>query len=53
MRDFLKPGITENELWAKLQERNSALGGEWCETRLLSSGYRTNPWFAECSHKII
>jgi hypothetical protein len=24
---------------------NISLGGEWIETRLLSSGPRTNPWF--------
>ncbi|MFH1796628.1 MAG: M24 family metallopeptidase [Pseudomonadota bacterium] len=28
-------------------------GGEWIETRLLSSGPRTNPWFQECSSRII
>jgi len=49
----LKPGITENQLWAKLHETNIALGGEWIETRLLSSGPRTNPWFRECSHRVI
>ncbi len=49
MRDALVPGITENALWAKLHETNIALGGEWIETRLLSSGPRTNPWFRESS----
>jgi len=29
------------------------LGGEWIETRLLSSGPRTNPWFRECSMRPI
>ncbi|NBP96189.1 MAG: aminopeptidase P family protein, partial [Gammaproteobacteria bacterium] len=38
MRDALVPGITENALWAKLHETNIRLGGEWIETRLLSSG---------------
>jgi Xaa-Pro dipeptidase len=28
-------------------------GGEWIETRLLSSGPRTNPWFQEASDRII
>ena len=32
---------------------NIALGGEWIETRLLSSGGRTNPWFQESSDRII
>ncbi len=49
MRDALFPGITENALWAKLHEVNIARGGEWIETRLLSSGPRTNPWFREAS----
>ncbi len=53
MRDALQPGITENALWAKLHERNIALGGEWIETRLLSSGPRTNPWFRESSMRVI
>ena len=53
MREALRPGITENALWAKLHERNIALGGEWIETRLLSSGPRTNPWFRESSMRVI
>ena len=44
-----EPGISENELWAELHRGNIARGGEWIETRLLSSGPRTNPWFQECS----
>ncbi len=53
MHDALRPGITENALWAKLQETNIRLGGEWIETRLLASGPRTNPWFQECSMRVI
>ena len=53
MRDALRPGITENELWAILHETNIRLGGEWIETRLLSSGERTNPWFHECGDRLI
>ena len=53
MRDALEPSITENALWAKLHEANIRLGGEWIETRLLSSGPRTNPWFRECSMREI
>ncbi len=53
MHDALVPGITENALWAKLHETNIAMGGEWIETRLLSSGPRTNPWFRECSMRVI
>ena len=53
MHEILEPGITENALWAKLHETNIRLGGEWIETRLLSSGPRTNPWFRECSMRPI
>ncbi len=53
MREALEPGITENALWAKLHETNIRLGGEWIETRLLSSGERTYPWFRESSMKKI
>lgn len=53
MEAALKPGISENELWAELHRGNIARGGEWIETRLLSSGPRTNPWFQECSARKI
>ena len=53
MRESMHPGITENALWAKLHETNIALGGEWIETRLLSSGPRTNPWMRESSMRRI
>ncbi|MGE0499951.1 MAG: M24 family metallopeptidase [Rhizobiaceae bacterium] len=53
MEAALTPGITENELWAELHRGNIARGGEWIETRLLSSGPRTNPWFQECSSRAI
>ncbi|MGH6933641.1 MAG: M24 family metallopeptidase [Dongiaceae bacterium] len=53
MREMLRPGMTENELWSHLHQVNIALGGEWIETRLLASGGRTNPWFQESSDRII
>ena len=53
MQAALKPGISENELWAELHRGNIARGGEWIETRLLASGPRTNPWFQECSSRTI
>jgi Xaa-Pro dipeptidase len=53
MQAVLMPGISENALWAELHRGNIARGGEWIETRLLSSGPRTNPWFQECSSRII
>ena len=53
MRDALRPGITENALWAELHYANIVHDGEWIETRLLSSGPRTNPWFQEASDRRI
>ena len=53
MQAALEPGISENELWAELHRGNISRGGEWIETRLLSSGPRTNPWFQECSSRTI
>ena len=43
MQQKLRAGITENELWATLHYENIRRGGEWIETRLLTSGPRTNP----------
>lgn len=53
MRSSMRPGQTEQELWSQLHAANIAAGGEWLETRLLTSGQRTNPWYQECSDKII
>ena len=53
MQQHLRPGITEQELWAHLHAENIKRGGEWIETRLLSSGPRTNPWFQECGSRAI
>lgn len=53
MRAQMRPGMTEQEVWAHLHFANIASGGEWLETRLLTSGQRTNPWYQECSPKVI
>ena len=53
LHQALRPGMSENELWAELPYANIAHGGEWIETRLLSSGPRTNPWFQEASGRRI
>ena len=53
MRDELKAGMTEDELWSILHKTNIENGGEWIECRILSSGIRTNPWMQESSNKII
>ena len=53
MREELKAGMTEDELWSILHKTNIENGGEWIECRILSSGERTNPWMQESSNKII
>lgn len=53
MHGELRPGITEQELWAHLHYENIRHGGEWIETRLLASGERTNPWMHECSARVL
>lgn len=46
-------GRTENEIWAELHFENIRSGGEWIETRLLTAGTHTNPWFQECSDRVV
>ncbi len=53
IREDLAPGMTEQALWSRLHAVNAAEGGEWIETRLLSSGPRTNPWFQEAGERVI
>jgi len=53
LRDAIRPGITENELWSVMHQAVIAQNGDYCETRLLSAGQRTNPWFQETSSNVI
>ncbi len=53
MEAALAPGMTEVDAWAILQSGNFRRGGEWIETRILSSGPRTNPWFQECGPRVM
>jgi len=45
--------MSEDAIWAELHAGNIRRGGEWIETRLLTSGVRTNPWFQECGPRIV
>lgn len=45
--------MSENDIWAVLHSENIKRGGEWIETRLLTSGPRTNPWFQECGPRLV
>ena len=53
MEAMVRPGITEVDAWAILQHGNHIRGGEWIETRILSSGPRTNPWFQEAGPRVM
>lgn len=53
MEHSLCPYKTENDIWSVLHSENIRRGGEWIETRLLTSGPRTNPWFQECGPRVI
>ena len=53
-RENIPLGATsEDDIWAVLHAENIRRGGEWIETRLLTSGPRTNPWFQECGPRIV
>jgi Xaa-Pro dipeptidase len=49
--DHSLPGVTEQELWAHLHFENARSGGDWLETKILTAGPNTNPWFKECSDR--
>ncbi len=53
LRDAIRPGRTEQQLWSVLHQAVIAQGGDYVETRLLNSGERTNPWFQETSDRVI
>ena len=53
MRVRLKPGMRETDALAMLIEGSIQRGGEYPETRLMTSGPRTNPWFQECGPRIL
>ncbi|MGV6812430.1 MAG: dimethylsulfonioproprionate lyase DddP [Brevirhabdus sp.] len=58
MEEFARTNVplgqtSEDDIWAVLHAENIRRGGEWIETRLLSSGPRTNPWFQECGPRIV
>lgn len=53
LRDAIRPGMTENELWSVLHQSVIAQNADYCETRLLNAGARSNPWFQETSSNVI
>ena len=53
LKDRLEPGMRESAAMALLIKGCVERGGEYPETRLLTSGPRTLPWFQETSDRII
>ncbi|MFB4391804.1 MULTISPECIES: dimethylsulfonioproprionate lyase DddP [unclassified Pseudomonas] len=53
MQQAMRAGLTENDIWSVLHAGNIRRGGEWIETRILSSGPRTNPWFQESGPRVL
>lgn len=53
MRETMKPGMTEREVWSILHAGNIKRAGEWIETQILASGPRTNPWMQEASSRTL
>jgi Xaa-Pro aminopeptidase len=47
LRRDVHPGMTESDALGILIKESIVRGGEYPETRLLTSGPRTNPWFQE------
>ncbi|MGH7320367.1 MAG: M24 family metallopeptidase [Candidatus Rokuibacteriota bacterium] len=52
-RDAIRPGVTENELWAIFTATNIRLGGEHTDGRLLTAGGHTNPWYQGASDRLV
>ena len=51
LHEFVVPGTRESEAFGHLVGQSLARGGEYPETRLLTCGPRTNPWFQEASDR--
>ncbi len=53
IKETLKPGVTELQLWGLLNYTNLANHGEWHDGRMLASGDRINPWLQEATQRVI
>ncbi len=49
LKEALRPGVTETQLWGLLNYTNLANAGAWHDGRMLASGERINPWLQEAS----
>ena len=53
VKQALRPGVSEVQLWALLNYANLANNGDWHDGRMLASGPRINPWLQEASERRI
>ncbi len=53
IKNVLKPGVTEAQLWGLLNYTNLANHGNWHDGRMLASGDRINPWYQEATQRVI
>lgn len=53
LEEAIRPGVSEHELLGVFNHKMLSLGGEYCFTRLLATGHKTNPWFHEAGAKLV
>jgi Xaa-Pro aminopeptidase len=53
LRATIEPGRTELEMWSAYMSAALRFGAEYSETRMLSSGPRTNPWMQEVAGRVV
>ncbi len=53
LKEALRPGVTETQLFGILNYTNLANHGEWHDGRMLASGPRINPWLQEASQRVV
>ncbi len=53
LKEAIKPGVSEVQLWGLLNYTNLANDGDWHDGRMLASGDRINPWLQEASPRRI
>jgi Xaa-Pro aminopeptidase len=53
LEEAIRPGRTENEVWAEFHKGLIARNGEFVSTRLFQSGVRTFPYFQESSDAVM
>jgi Xaa-Pro aminopeptidase len=53
VRDAIRPGVSENELFAIMTYTNLKHGGDHMDCRYLTAGGNTNPWYRGSSDRLV